>query len=236
MDSTTQVIPTGVTARVAAAGVGVVAVAWALLGVLMMTGLHEHVSHDALLGHGHHGLSLAQLLVFVSLWAVMAIAMMLPAALPTVAAHAEMAPGTGGRTLASTIAATVALWTGFAVVALAGDAVLHELVESGTLPESVQALLPGLILVTAGVFQLTPIKHRALAAARGATRPWSHAMSCLGGCWALMLMMFALGSGSLIVMAVLTVVMVLEQLVPGRTVATLAGAALIAIGLTVTAR
>ncbi len=38
---------------------------------------------------------------------------------------------------------------------------------------------------------------------------------CLGSCWALMLVMFGLGVGSLLSMAVLTEVMVVEKTSPG---------------------
>jgi predicted metal-binding membrane protein len=39
---------------------------------------------------------------------------------------------------------------------------------------------------------------------------------CLGCCWALMLVMFGLGVGSLLWMAMLTEVMVVEKTFPGR--------------------
>ena len=42
-----------------------------------------------------------------------------------------------------------------------------------------------------------------------------HGMFCLGCCWALMLVMFGLGVGSLVSMAVLTGVMVVEKTFPG---------------------
>ena len=218
--------------RVAVAGLSLVAMAWAVLGVLTVLGVSDHASHDALLGHGQHGLSPAEILVFLAVWTVMALAMMLPSSLPAVVGHADMENGAPGLTLVATVAATAVTWSAFAVAALAGDAVLHELVESGTLPKSVQALLPAFVLIAAGVFQVSPVKHRFLAAARTATRPIQHALFCLGSCWALMLVMVALGSGSLILMAGLTVLMVLEQVVRrGDIVASLAGSTMIATGL-----
>ncbi len=42
-----------------------------------------------------------------------------------------------------------------------------------------------------------------------------HGMFCLGCCWALMLVMFGLGVGSLVSMAVLTGVMIVEKTFPG---------------------
>ena len=229
MGTTIEAIRTVTTYRTAIAGLGIVTIAWALLGVLTVAGVNEHASHDALLAHGHHGLGITQLLVFFGLWALMAVAMMLPPTLPAIAAHAEN--GTA-RHVTSAIAAIVAVWSAFAVAALAGDAVLHELVDSGTAPASVQASIPAFVLIMAGIFQLSAVKRRFLAATRPPVAPWRHAVACVGSCWALMLVMFALGAGSLLLMGVLTAVMMLEQLVPrGEIVASLAGVALFAVGL-----
>jgi predicted metal-binding membrane protein len=229
METTREAIRKVTIHRTAIAGSSIVGVAWALLGVLTMAGVHEQASHDALLAHGHHGLGITQLLVFLGLWALMAVAMMLPPTLPAIAAHAENATA---RHVTSAIAAIVAVWSGFAVAALAGDAVVHELVESGTVPGSVQATIPAFVLIMAGIFQLSPVKRRLLAASRPPVAPWRHAVACVGSCWALMLVMFALGTGSLLLMGVLTAVMMLEQLVPrGEIVASLAGVALFAVGL-----
>jgi predicted metal-binding membrane protein len=83
----------------------------------------------------------------------------------------------------------------------------------------------------AGVFQFTPLKQRCLKQCRsllsffvrsyrkGVGAAWRlglrHGMFCLGSCWALMLVMFGLGVGSLVWMVVLAGVMVVEKTFPG---------------------
>ena len=79
----------------------------------------------------------------------------------------------------------------------------------------------------AGLYQLSPLKDACLRACRsplsiigsryrgGASGGWrvglTHALNCLGCCWALMLVMFATGVGSLLWMLALTAVMVAEK-------------------------
>jgi predicted metal-binding membrane protein len=59
-----------------------------------------------------------------------------------------------------------------------------------------------------------------------------HGMVCLGCCWALMLVMFVAGVMNVLWMAALTVLMLLEKLIPGGDrLARAAGVALVACGL-----
>ena len=98
-----------------------------------------------------------------------------------------------------------------------------------------------------GVFQLTPVKAACLSKCRspmgyfltrwhdgpmGALRMgMGHGRFCLGCCWALMVAAFVLGVMNLAWMAVLTVVMCAEKLVPaGATLGRGAGWAALMIG------
>jgi predicted metal-binding membrane protein len=66
------------------------------------------------------------------------------------------------------------------------------------------------------------------------TGPWRHTLACLGSCWALMTVLFALGAASLLWMAALTVIMVLEQHHrAGHFVAGAVGVALLGAGVAV---
>ncbi len=89
--------------------------------------------------------------------------------------------------------------------------------------------LPAFILLLAGAYQFTPLKHRCLDKCRspfsfvvehwqGRRERWQafqlgihHGLFCVGCCWALMLLMFATGVGSLVWMLALTAVMVIEK-------------------------
>jgi hypothetical protein len=239
---------TAVTSRAALAIVA--AAAWAVLVI----GLAGHTTHDEVLGHGHVPQP-ATLAALIGGWLLMVAAMMLPPELvsggrggapPGATTGAPSGAGTGvppGKTTgvppgtttaaatAALAAATFAVWTAFAIVALSGDAVVHALADSR--PWLERSVAPA-VLIGAGLFQLSPGKGRLLAAARRpAGRPWRHAVRCLGSCWALMLVMFAVGLGNLIWMIVLTVVMTAERAKWGRPLGVLAGLGLIAAGVLV---
>jgi len=103
------------------------------------------------------------------------------------------------------------------------------------------------VLIVAGIYQLTPLKHACLAACRspiaflsarwredvgGAFRMGvSHGNYCLGCCWALMLVLFAGGVMNLAVILALTVWVAIEKLAPlGQWSARASGVLLIAAG------
>jgi predicted metal-binding membrane protein len=90
------------------------------------------------------------------------------------------------------------------------------------------------VLVGAGTFQLSALRRRLLAEARCQSGlHWRHALCGLGSCWALMLVVFALGVGDLRAMALLTVVMTVERVASPRLeqlTGPLAGCALIGAG------
>jgi predicted metal-binding membrane protein len=156
-------------------------------------------------------------------------AMMLPTTIPMarmfVAVSARQArPGPARAAFA---ASYLVVWVGFALVALGGDTSVHWLVDHWGWLHEREGLVLAATLVLAGVYQLSPLKDACLRACRtplsiigqryrgGAAGGWriglAHALSCLGCCWALMLVMFATGVGSLLWMLALTAVMVVEK-------------------------
>jgi len=223
-------LPVAMAGRAALAVVA--AAAWAALAV----GLAGHTTHDDVLGHGHVP-HLATVAALIGGWLLMVAAMMLPPEIVTARTRgAPTAAPTAGATPGATAAlaaATFAVWTGFAIVALSGDAVVHALADSR--PWLERSVAPA-VLIGAGLFQLSPGRGRLLAAARSTSgRPWRHAVRCLGSCWALMLVMFAVGLGNLIWMILLTVVMTAERVERRRARLTgvPAGLALIVVGVLV---
>jgi predicted metal-binding membrane protein len=106
----------------------------------------------------------------------------------------------------------------------------------------------GALLLVAGVYQLTPIKLACLrtcqspfgflmsrwrAGLAGAFRMGlDHGASCVGCCWALMLLLFAGGVMNLVVIAGLTALVALEKLTPfGAQAARVSGILLIVSAL-----
>ena len=204
-----------------------VAASWGLTALLLLVGHGDLVSHHAVI---EQVLSAPLAVVtFVLVWELMITAMMLPSAMPVIGIVARVAargprPGT---TLAVFLAAYFAVWTAFAMAALVGDAGLHWLVHQWSWLHENEHVIPATLLIGAGVFQLTPLKERCLTECRnplqfvwrryapGVGAAWrlglAHALFCVGCCWALMLVMFALGMESLALMAIITGVMVAEK-------------------------
>jgi predicted metal-binding membrane protein len=160
----------------------------------------------------------------------MVIGMMLPPALVSQAAGFRRQPRSAW--LRSAIAADITTWGVFGVVLLAADGIMHRLPLSA--PALSDTVLPVAVLATAGLYQLLPVKRRFVAEVRRATGPWPHTFACLGSSWALMTVLFAFGAASLLRIAALTVVMMLEQHHrTGRFVAGTVGVALLGAGVLV---
>ncbi|WP_341358410.1 DUF2182 domain-containing protein [Georgenia sp. M64] len=230
-----------------------VAAAWALMLALVALDRAAVLDHGAILAAPPASLPVA-LLLFVATWQVMTAAMMLPTALPMLRAFERVARGQARprTTMAVFVGAYFAVWTGFAVVALGADAVLHRVVEATPWLAENPGLIAGGVLVTAGLFQLSPLKERCLTECRSPSAfLWSHyrrgvggawhtglrhAAYCLGCCWALMLVMFAVGMGNLVAMAALTGVMLIERTHPrGRRLVPVVAVALVVAGAFVVA-
>jgi hypothetical protein len=148
--------------------------------------------------------------------------MMLPSSLPLVRifAAASAAAPNRGRALAAFLGAYALVWTSFGMLAFAGDAGLHALVNASPWVEEHEWAIAPSVLMLAGAFQFTPLKDACLRSCRhpasfmhrhyrrGTTAAFRlgarHGVFCVGCCWALMLVMFAVGVANLIWMALLT--------------------------------
>jgi predicted metal-binding membrane protein len=201
---------------------------WVAVVVLLLTAGVDLADHDTVLEQSTLPVPL-RLLAFTGAWTVMLGAMMLPTTVPMarmfVAVSARQ-PRPGAARVAFA-ASYLLVWVGFALVALAGDTLVHGLVHHWAWLEEHEPLILATTLVLAGLYQLSPLKDACLRACRsplsiigsryrgGASGGWrvglTHALNCLGCCWALMLVMFATGVGSLLWMLALTAVMVAEK-------------------------
>lgn len=188
---------------------------------------HHHGVADALGGPGR---SVAPVLaVFFGAWLVMVAAMMLPTMVPMTRMFHTVTVGSPHRHLARATFLTgyFGVWLGFAIIALLGDLGVHAAVEAWPWLAARDGLVLAGALALAGVTQFSSLKQRCLTGCRdpramlyqhyrrGAVGTVNlairHGLSCLGCCWALMLVMFATGVGSLLWMAGLTAVMVAEK-------------------------
>jgi predicted metal-binding membrane protein len=142
------------------------------------------------------------------------------------------------------------VWTLFGVGVHLGDWALHQAAKQSAWLQA-NAWVPGAVtLVLAGLYQFTPLKYYCLDKCRSplsfivehwrghherAQALWlggHHGIFCLGCCWTLMLLMFAVGVGNLGWMLALGTVMAIEKNLPrGRRLSKLVGMLLIAWGL-----
>ena len=134
-----------------------------------------------------------------------------------------------GRLQALVAVGFVASWLAVGYLFRAADAGVHQLVASIGWLQARPQLLGAATLVAAGLYQFTPLKYRCLVACRSPRsfvyRHWrggrpaidavriglAYGWSCIGCCWALMLVMFALGLTSLLWMLGLGLVMAVEK-------------------------
>jgi predicted metal-binding membrane protein len=191
-------------------------------------------------------------LAFVVSWGVMMTAMMLPSALPMISLYGATQRSAAG---AATRGVPVAVFTlvYLALWAASGVPVYFAHTLLMTLAGSAFAYAIAAILLAAGAFQLSPLKQMCLRACRsplafllGHWRAgrrgslalgWSHAVYCLGCCWALMLVLVAAGAMGLRWVLLITAVVAAEKLLPGgEWFARAAGGALLLLGVTVALR
>lgn len=207
-----------------------------------------HVHH---LGQ-HVRVSGSALLLFTGGWTVMIVAMMLPTTLPIISTFHTLAGGRGDRFLLLGLVVTgyTLTWASFGAIVYGAYLLLHMLVNSiPILRDNSWSAVPSL-LILAGVFQFTSLKYRCLDKCRspfsfviehwqGRTYKWlalrlgiDHGVFCVGCCWALMLLMFIVGLGSVGWMFVLALIMAIEKNVSwGRRISTPLGVVLVSWGI-----
>ena len=201
---------------------------------------------------GAAGWGLPELLLLCAMWVVMMAAMMLPSAAPITLLVAQVSrlyhPGRRPwlRT-ALFVAGYLAAWSGFSLLATVAQWGLHEANMMSDMMAATNATAGGLVLVAAGVYQWTPLKHACLRQCRapltfvlagwrpgkgGALRMGlAHGAWCLGCCWLLMALLFVAGVMNLAWIVGLSVLVLLEKLLPdGVWIARAAGLALVVWG------
>ena len=189
------------------------------------------------------------LLLLWAMWAAMMAGMMLPTAAPLVllyarAARQQVASNNAVGQIYGLVGGYALVWALFSVGAtglqwtLAIWQVLTPMMEPSTRAAA------GVLLLVAGLYQLTPLKQTCLTSCRtplaflsarwrggvgGAFRMGAeHGAECLGCCWALMLLLFAGGVMNLFVVAAFTAWVAVEKLAPfGAQSARISGALLL---------
>ncbi len=182
------------------------------------------------------------------MWVVMMVGMMTPAVLPMVTVMRGMTRAPARERDALLFAAGYLVgWSLFGVLAALLQLWLHG---RGLLHGHLLALGArgaGVVLLAAGIYQVTPWKEACLRHCRSpigfflehwAAGPWGalgmgvrHGLYCVGCCWVLMLLMFAGGTMSVLTMAALGAFILAERLLPaGPWVSRLPGAVMMLWG------
>jgi len=218
---------------------------WLALGMIAAeTGWLEALCRAAFAG------AWTELALALPMWLAMTLAMMLPTAGPMILTYAEIADTAARKrqTAVSPLVLTagyMAVWFSFAVAA----AVLQTVLTRAALLDGGKAgvLASGALFVAAGLYQFSPLKRACLTQCQ---RPFPFFFAnwtaepggvfrlglrqgayCLGCCWAMMALMFAIGAMNVVWMAALGLVMTVEKMVTGLRFTRAAGVALVAIGL-----
>jgi predicted metal-binding membrane protein len=230
---------------------GIVAIAWAYMIYLdraMGKSMGMEMGMPRIQGWG----TVDFVLMFV-MWAVMMVAMMTPSATPMILMfsrinrrrHERLTPivATGAF-----LAGYLVVWTVFSAVATFAQWGLHRAALLSPMMMSNNPLLGGMLLIGAGIFQFTPLKHACLNHCRSPLgffmTEWRegnrgaffmgvhHGIYCVGCCWLLMALLFVAGVMNLLWVATIAAYVLVEKVFPaGHRVSQIFGLCIIVSGL-----
>jgi predicted metal-binding membrane protein len=190
-----------------------------------------------------------------AMWAVMMVGMMTPSVAPMVLLYAGVGrkASESGSPIASTgwfFAGYLIVWIAFSALATVAQWVLTVLALLTPMMATSSAVLGGIVLMAVGLYQWTPLKETCLRSCQaplaflmshggfrnkplGALRlGMAHGGYCLGCCFALMTLLFVGGIMNVLWIAGLTILVLLEKIVPaGRLIPRVSGALIGAAGI-----
>lgn len=219
---------------------GLIALAWLTLLAWQRSPYGRYLDHGSwteiglagsLCGALPQGPLVLPLLFYVTGWTLMSAAMMLPTTLPLIGLFARMTAQREdqGRLLALLVAGYLLIWGAFGLAAHLLDATLHRLIAASPWLAFHGWAVGAVVLATAGAFQFSALKYHCLDRCRAPLgviiEHWHggqarrdafrlglhHGVFCVGCCWALMLLIFVVGTGNVGWMLALGAVMAIEK-------------------------
>ncbi|MGE0004759.1 MAG: DUF2182 domain-containing protein [Parvibaculaceae bacterium] len=166
-----------------------------------------------------------------ALWLAMTLAMMIPGAAPMISTYLDIAEAAAakGMRIASPFWLACgygAVWIGFALAA----ALMQWAASAAGTTGELDGRFAGLVLIGAGAYQFTALKHACLSKCRApmsyflahwSDRPGGvlrmgidQGVTCFGCCWALMTLSFVAGLMNVLWMGFVAIAMVLEKTLP----------------------
>jgi predicted metal-binding membrane protein len=188
-----------------------------------------------------------------AMWWVMMLGMMLPSAAPMILTFAAIQRRKRERDQPYVPTALFAIgylivWGAFSLVATTAQWWLQRSDLLSPMMALVSPVVGGVMFILAGIYQFAPLKHACLSHCRspfafvlnhwrdgwrGALRMGaSHGLYCLGCCWVLMALLFAMGVMNLVWVAALAVFVFAEKLLPrGEWIGRIGGGAMATFGV-----
>jgi predicted metal-binding membrane protein len=169
------------------------------------------------------------------MWAVMMAAMMLPASAPMIAMVATINRSRRARAEPFTpttlfVAGYLVVWSAFGALATFMQWALRTFALLTPMMESAHPVFTGILLIAAGVYQWAPLKAACLNHCRSPMgflmMEWRegrlgalvmgarHGLFCVGCCWVLMILLFAVSVMNLMWVAALTALVLIERALP----------------------
>ncbi|WP_305985638.1 DUF2182 domain-containing protein [Roseibium sp. MMSF_3544] len=184
------------------------------------------------------------------MWSMMSMAMMLPTAVPMLKTYFGWigTEGNGERSVTFAVMACalgyLSIWLGYAVAATLAQWLLSKAGGLSDMMAPATLALTTSVLFAAGLYQFTPAKksclqrcwyprwvfsgERQAGMTSGYREGLIQGLTCLGCCWAVMTVMFAVGLMNIVWIALLGGVMALEKTFPSRVFPAVIGVFLIA--------
>ncbi|MGX8007580.1 DUF2182 domain-containing protein [Mesorhizobium sp. ORM8.1] len=190
----------------------------------------------------------AQGLALALMWFLMAVAVMLPSAAPMIRTYCEIADTARikGEPVVHPlvlVAGYLTTWLAASVLFAALTLAIYASTTSGQMLDPIVGLAGGAALLVAGLYQFSGLKQACLEKCRNPFSilfaNWSakprrifrlgleQGVWCLGCCWALMLVMFAVGAMNVFWMALIGLFTLIEKQTSGRVASRVAGAILL---------
>ncbi|ANT51870.1 DUF2182 domain-containing protein [Mesorhizobium amorphae] len=194
------------------------------------------------------GAAAIQALALMSMWFLMAVATMLPSAAPMIRTYCEIADT--ARIKGEPVVHPLVLVAGYLGIWLVASTLfaaltlgVHAFAASGQMLDPAVGIAGALALLIAGLYQFSGLKEACLTKCRNPFSilfaNWSakplrifrlgmqQGVWCLGCCWALMLVMFAVGAMNVFWMALIGLFTLIEKQTAGRMPSRVAGAILL---------
>ena len=238
--------------------IGLTVLAWASLLFWHASPYGRYLHHwhwkglgfaDAVCSQIPGGYWLAPAALYAGSWILMTAAMMLPTVLPLIRKFEGMTTARQDQATLHVllIVGYLLVWLAFGIAAHLGDRGLHWMASNFGWLASDGWAASAAMLAIAGAFQFSSLKYQCLDKCRSPiafimgywhgpqprreafTLGVAHGLYCVGCCWALMLLMFLVGMGSISWMFALAIVMAMEKNHPwGRISAAPLGSCLLA--------